>query len=342
MPKFKTLSLNDSPSAPDSIGREPGHAEAGSKTHIRQSSLYSQRKRQPRRKRREADSLTLPVKERADDVRSSDLDPTNKDLSKVDELLLDDEPYIPGLTHSKGSAGPDSTFAKPSAHKEASQPLSKWLQELEDYAREHTINSLEEFFEYMRPPQGYPSPETKVVEDEAMTHQQSSQERSILAPEHAQLDPAEGQYADDSDKEIAQNGMKWMSEEAMVAFQKYIAETDDLKGYDYRFDELLLQCFTVEHYYKIFHHFNFTVKMKVASATEWTSKLYFAEVHEMLGEKIYFCSPLEPDENGNCFACKNQGMDDLKHPIVGVFDRGSPDLSFPYTYSSGSDDEAWL
>lgn len=31
--------------------RKPGHAEAGSKTHVRQSVLYSERKRQPRRER---------------------------------------------------------------------------------------------------------------------------------------------------------------------------------------------------------------------------------------------------------------------------------------------------
>ncbi|KAF0897380.1 hypothetical protein E2562_036769, partial [Oryza meyeriana var. granulata] len=59
MPKFKTLSLNDSPSAPDSTDR---------------------------------------VKEHADDVGSSKLGSTNKDLSKIEALSLDDSPHASGST----------------------------------------------------------------------------------------------------------------------------------------------------------------------------------------------------------------------------------------------------
>uniref|UniRef100_J3N9W5 DUF3615 domain-containing protein n=1 Tax=Oryza brachyantha TaxID=4533 RepID=J3N9W5_ORYBR len=120
----------------------------------------------------------------------------------------------------------------------------------------------------------------------------------------------------------------WMSEEVMVAFEKHIARRDDLKEFDYQFDELLFHCFNVEIYHKTFHHFNFTVRMRAPCSTDWTSTLYFAEVMELLGhQKSYFCSPLEPNENVNCYAFKNQGMEDLKHPVVGAFDRGSPDLS---------------
>jgi len=54
----------------------------------------------------------------------------------------------------------------------------------------------------------------------------------------------------------------------------------------------------VENYYKIFHHFHFTVRMKVSSSTDWTSVLFFAEVKEILRQKMYFCCPLEPYENG--------------------------------------------
>ncbi|KAM0903654.1 hypothetical protein ACQ4PT_018516 [Festuca glaucescens] len=93
----------------------------------------------------------------------------------------------------------------------------------------------------------------------------------------------------------------------------------------YEFDELRQQCFHVENYCKIFHHFNFTIRLKKPSSSEWTSILYLAEVKEILRRKIYFCCPLEPHENGDCYACKNQGMDDLKHPTIGAFDRGSPD-----------------
>jgi hypothetical protein len=39
----------------------------------------------------------------------------------------------------------------------------------------------------------------------------------------------QGQCDDSSLEEIIQNGKKWMSEEAMVAFEKYITRRDDLK-----------------------------------------------------------------------------------------------------------------
>ena len=42
---------------------------------------------------------------------------------------------------------------------------------------------------------------------------------------------------------------------------------------------------------------------------------------------------------GLCYACKNQGIDDLKHPVIGAFDRGSPDTVFPHMYDSDSSDE---
>ena len=43
--------------------------------------------------------------------------------------------------------------------------------------------------------------------------------------------------------------------------------------------------------------------------------------------------------SGLCYACKNQGIDDLKHPVIGAFDRGSPDTVFPHMYDSDSSDE---
>uniref|UniRef100_A0A0E0MHP6 DUF3615 domain-containing protein n=1 Tax=Oryza punctata TaxID=4537 RepID=A0A0E0MHP6_ORYPU len=251
-------------------------------------------------------STITNLTERDDDVSSSELGLTNKDLSKVEALSLDDSLHASGSTDgvvvhagNTGSDGLDSTFAQPSALEEAVSPSLSEQDLLE-----------------------------------------KSEDQSTLELEHDQS--VVTHYDDSSLEEITQNGKKWMSEEVMVAFEKYITRRDDLKEYDYQFDELLHQCFNVENYYKIFHHFNFTVKMKAPCSTDWTSVLYFAEVKELLGHKIYFCSPLEPNEDGNCYACKNQGMEDLKHPIVGVFDRGFPTQVFPYTYSSGSEDEAWL
>ncbi|WVZ61731.1 hypothetical protein U9M48_011559 [Paspalum notatum var. saurae] len=126
--------------------------------------------------------------------------------------------------------------------------------------------------------------------------------------------------SEDSDEEIAENGKK-MDEGG---------GKDDFKGILYEFDELQHQCFSVENYHKTFHHFNFTVKTKAHESDDWASMLFFAEVKEKLRQKIYFCSPLEPDENGHCYACKMQGMDDLRHPTIGVYDRGSPETTFRY------------
>jgi hypothetical protein len=99
------------------------------------------------------------------------------------------------------------------------------------------------------------------------------------------------------------------------------------------------------------------VKTKLPSSDDWESRTYFAELKEMFGEKYYFCCPLESSENGiysylkegfknncncviqssefnffsgQCYACSNQGVDDLRHPATGGFERGLPDTVFPY------------
>ena len=38
--------------------------------------------------------------------------------------------------------------------------------------------------------------------------------------------------------------------------------------------------------------------------------------------------------SGHCYACRNQGMDELRHPATGGFEMGSPDTAFPYMYTS--------
>lgn len=76
-----------------------------------------------------------------------------------------------------------------------------------------------------------------------------------------------------------------------------------LQGCDYELDELRSQCFSVEDYDHIFHHFNFTVKMKDAGSKDWKPVLCFTEVKEIFRRKIYFCSPLEEDENGMAKIC---------------------------------------
>ncbi|XBI79000.1 hypothetical protein VPH35_088582 [Triticum aestivum] len=164
----------------------------------------------------------------------------------------------------------------------------------------------------------------KFAEEQARKQAESIQER--------------GHYTS-SKEELAQNANRWMTEEAMVAFRKYIESEDDLKGVEYEFDELLHQCFNVEHYLKTCHHFTFTVKIKKHGSADWTSVMYFTEVRGIFMIKDYFCYPLDPDENGQCYACQNQGMHELRHPSVGIFDCGKEDASFPYYCEESDSDE---
>jgi hypothetical protein len=48
----------------------------------------------------------------------------------------------------------------------------------------------------------------------------------------------------------------------------------------------------------IFHHFNFTVKIKKCGSADWTPMTFFAEVMSILQTKHYECYPLDPDEYG--------------------------------------------
>ncbi|GJN25754.1 hypothetical protein PR202_gb13624 [Eleusine coracana subsp. coracana] len=135
-----------------------------------------------------------------------------------------------------------------------------------------------------------------------------------------------------SNAELVENAENWMREEVKILFEKYIETREDLKGLDWCFNELCHQCFNVESYNKIFHHYNFTVKMKKPNSVDWVDALYFAEVKQVFGSKYYFCCRLEPNENGNCYACKSQGVEDLQHPATGGFDSGSSNVGFGLWY----------
>ncbi|KAK3120641.1 hypothetical protein QOZ80_9AG0691330 [Eleusine coracana subsp. coracana] len=128
-----------------------------------------------------------------------------------------------------------------------------------------------------------------------------------------------------SAEENMKDGKKWMRDEVKLCFKKHIEKTTYRTGLDFELDELCHQCFNVESYTKVFHHYNFKMRTKMPSSLEWTVELYFAEVKEIFGRKFYFCCPLEPNENGHCYACKNQGVEDLKHPATGGFEVGLPD-----------------
>ncbi|KAM3191773.1 hypothetical protein ACQJBY_069176 [Aegilops geniculata] len=160
------------------------------------------------------------------------------------------------------------------------------------------------------------------------------------AEKQTQSVEARGQHTYASKKEeVAANAKRWMSEEAMVAFRRYIESKDELKGLDYEFDELVHQCFHVEHYLKTFYHFNFTVKTKKPGSADWTSAMYFAQVKSICMIKRYVCYPLEQDQYGECYACENQGMGELRHPLEGIYDMGREAIQFPFYYEDSDSDE---
>jgi hypothetical protein len=208
-----------------------------------------------------------------------------------------------------------------------------------------------------------------------------------------------------STEEIVQNGKRWMSEEVMLAFEKYIEGRDEfrvcvvssvllfllnLKKFTYevlfqdvvyRLDELQHQCFSVDAYQKVFHHYNFTVKMKKPTLEDWLLTCYFAEVKQIYGKKSYLCRPLKPRDNGMhffsfvsfkmntyifkfvakllfyvfmymflklgyCHGCVNQGMVALKHPDNDEveFEVGYFNTGCPFIYlrDDDSDDHEWV
>ncbi|KAK3120637.1 hypothetical protein QOZ80_9AG0691260 [Eleusine coracana subsp. coracana] len=166
-------------------------------------------------------------------------------------------------------------------------------------------------------------PPSAVIARAALEAQRRQETQSLQAPLQASAGVIQRDEA--STEDIVQKGRRWMCEEVMVCFKKYIERSVDLEVLEYKLDELCHQCFNVESYNKVFHHYNFRVMMRKSSSANWTVGLHFAEVKQIFGRKYYFCCPLEEDEDGDCYACKNRGAEVLKHPATGGYDMGSPD-----------------
>ncbi|CAN6373313.1 unnamed protein product [Urochloa humidicola] len=219
----------------------------------------------------------------------------------------------------------------------------EFAREVQEYLDAFPCGSLRETFDRLKeiehatlttlvaewgtePPEPLQPPREPFADDQKAQSVQVPEEASTVAA-HAQhsVVPRESR-PEASMEETIPNGKIWMNKEVMLCFEKHVERSAHLMGLkEYWLDELLHQCFSVESYNKVYHHYNFTVKMKMPSSDDWVVELYFAEVKEMFGRKYYFCCPLEPDENGCCYACQSQGVDDLKHPAIGVFSTGSLD-----------------
>uniref|UniRef100_N1R1S0 DUF3615 domain-containing protein n=1 Tax=Aegilops tauschii TaxID=37682 RepID=N1R1S0_AEGTA len=71
--------------------------------------------------------------------------------------------------------------------------------------------------------------------------------------------------------------------------------------------------------------------------------LFFAEVTRDKGQlcNVLCCKPLDSDDNGHCFGCKNQGYVDLRHPAgESLYVGGHVDCEFPFMWDSISEDDS--
>ncbi|KAM0915358.1 hypothetical protein ACQ4PT_010902 [Festuca glaucescens] len=311
----------------------------GSAPRVRHSVLYSARRGPRGRQGR-------PVEERTTKLSSSEPGHTNTDLSQFEALTLNIAPPTAesadrAVAHAGDldSSAPDSTNAKQPAVREGLSPRSqeRWLR-IDKYLAEHTFDDMWEGMVAMK--NGFCNPPKKVPFPKKKSSKKLASPDSLQSP-HG-LDAQSFQtttQCGESTKQIIENGKQWMKKEVMEAFKKYMKETGRFRGVEFELDKLLHQCLSVETYEKIFHHYNFTVKMKQAGSDKWSSTLYFAQVKEMYGQKYYFCYPLDPFEDGFCHACKNQGMDALKHPAVPIgYETGQAGTGCPF-FEDDSDDD---
>ncbi|TVU49038.1 hypothetical protein EJB05_00329, partial [Eragrostis curvula] len=107
-------------------------------------------------------------------------------------------------------------------------------------------------------------------------------------------------------REITENAMKWMQNEALHAFES--------AGYQaslYEFVKIDQQCLINDTFSKSYHHYNFTMKKK---SSKKASRL-----------------------SGDCFGCRKLGVD-LRHPTSGNYEKGNEHSGFPFDSHSGGDD----
>uniref|UniRef100_A0A0D3HPG0 DUF3615 domain-containing protein n=1 Tax=Oryza barthii TaxID=65489 RepID=A0A0D3HPG0_9ORYZ len=340
------------------FARRHGCTVAGARTPIRQSVLYSDRPKrsQGRRGRVKPQTESLAEKD-ASEVSNSELGATTTDMPKFKTLSLKDSPSALDSadramvsTGSMDSDLPDSATTELPVVEEALSPRSESIRKINLYLAEHTFDDLREGFAAML--NGFRDPPEDAAQPNAELPEASKPCPRELDAEPFQDSESLSPAAEDvarhnvSTEEIVQNGKRWMSEEVMLAFEKYIEGRDEFRDVVYRLDELQHQCFSVDAYQKVFHHYNFTVKMKKPTLEDWLLTCYFAEVKQIYGKKSYLCRPLKPRDNGYCHGCVNQGMVALKHPDndevefeVGYFNTGCP---FIYLSDDDSDDHEWV
>ncbi|KAK3120640.1 hypothetical protein QOZ80_9AG0691320 [Eleusine coracana subsp. coracana] len=341
----------------------PGAEGSVTGTRIRQSALYSSRPRRPRRKHTPLQTQDHPSEVSTSElgVAVTDLPTLDEALSLSDpppltpqisdEETTDDDDacshlYRPGdvgrsispivLTKSMLQALGDRFFttvpyeAMRRPDSDSDEDPEEFKRKMKEYSDRHPPVSLEEAFHSivavehaaltaLAAKKGIEPPRDPFRVDQQEAPSLEAQQQDSAAAPHSQDSMAI------SHEGVIQDGKQWMRDEVTLCFRKHVEKTRYLAGVVFELDELCHQCFNVENSRKVFHHYNFKIRMKMPAAVEWTKELYFGEVKEIFGTKFYFCCPLEPNESGHCYACQNQGVEDLRHPVTGGFEMGMPD-----------------
>ncbi|RLN34187.1 hypothetical protein C2845_PM03G02400 [Panicum miliaceum] len=101
----------------------------------------------------------------------------------------------------------------------------------------------------------------------------------------------------EEEEEEIKSGMKWMQAEVTKAFKIYLSSTET-RDAKYKFKKLDYQCLIYDSFPKSYHHYNFSMKVKMPSEKGWKKRTYFAEVKSTENGKSYFCCPLQPTDDG--------------------------------------------
>ncbi|GJN33531.1 hypothetical protein PR202_gb22142 [Eleusine coracana subsp. coracana] len=153
----------------------------------------------------------------------------------------------------------------------------------------------------------------------------------------------------EEEEEIIRDGMMWMENDATKAFKAYLVstETESMKGVKYEFHKLEYQCLIYDGPNK-YHHYNFTMKIKLRLKRRWEHKSFFAEVKYVANGKQYFCCPLKDTDDGklwllnffcgtacHCYGCRKVGIK-LIHPETGGYEEGYEGAGFPFDTLEGA------
>ncbi|CAM0949598.1 unnamed protein product [Alopecurus aequalis] len=140
------------------------------------------------------------------------------------------------------------------------------------------------------------------------------------------------------------NLTKWRLSDLGAAFTKNLedeAKNPKPKERKYTKEEKLkIHSDRMEGYMKFaLHHYN----NKEELVEDMKFKFEKAQITPEDGDDcdVVCCKLLNDDDNGHCFGCKNEGVDDLRHPACeSVYAGGHEDREFPFMENSETEDDS--